>query len=73
MEELIFALLANPAFRTVVEDVAMKIFADVFHRVKSDPAFAAQFDAATAQLSAAKTPEDQIHAQNAIRLLMQSS
>lgn len=70
--EVIGAILAIPAIRGMIEDVAMRAIADIFHRRSVDPNFLTKSDAAFAQLSAAKTPEETTNAQLLLRNLMAS-
>lgn len=71
--EVIAELLANSAFRLLVENIAIQVIADLFHRRAANPDFLAQSDAAFRDLAQAKTPEEQLIAQNAIRVLMAES
>lgn len=73
MEAFILALLANVAFRTAIEDIAVKLLADIFHRRATDPAFMASSDAAFSALSAAKTDVEVSDAQVKLRALMSGS
>ena len=71
--QLLAALLAVPAVRAFLEDtiegVAAKIFADIFTRSNTDPAFKTKYLALSNQLAAATTPEDKANAIKAIRAL----
>lgn len=72
MIEILEAILTDPIFRTVVENIAVKIIADICHRRTVDPAFLDSSNKAFAALNSAKTDEELVDAQNAIRVLMSS-
>lgn len=56
-----------------MEEIAVKVIADIFHRRASDPAFLQASDAVFAELAAAQTPEDQKNAHMALSKLMAQS
>lgn len=70
MLEIIAALLSSPVVRSFVEECVIHVVADIFHRRDTDPTFRAQSDAAFAQLSQAKTPEEKIDAQKVLQSLL---
>jgi len=72
LEEIIAVLLSSPAIRGLIEEIALKLFADIFHRREIDPAFKAASDSAFGLLSAAKTDEEKTHALAEIQRLMSS-
>lgn len=70
MEAFISALMSNVVFRTAIEEITIKILADIFHRRASDPNFLSSSDAAFSALSAAKTEEEINAAQSILRNIM---
>lgn len=73
MPEIIAGLLADAAFRLFVEELTLKAVAQVFHRRASDPNYLALSDSIFVQLANAKTDEEQLNAQKALKSLLASS
>lgn len=69
-EALLAALLGSATIRGYIEDLAMKVIADVFHRRSVDPEYLKQSDAVFAQRAAAKTVADKDAAQDSLRKLL---
>lgn len=67
MEEILAGLVASPAFRALIEGIAVKVVADIFHRRAADPNFLAESDSLFVALGAAKTPEDKLNAEKALQ------
>lgn len=70
MTEILLALITSPEFRSLVEEITMKIVADVFHRRSVDPDYLAKSDLAFANLYNAKTSEEKTSAQIAVQSLI---
>lgn len=63
-------LVSSPAFRSLVEGIAIKIIADIFHRRASDPDFLAKSDALFQARALATTDEDRLNVEKAIQALI---
>lgn len=55
---LVTILLGNPAIRGFLEEVAVRVFAELWHRGDTDPVFRARFSAAASELVQAQTVEE---------------
>lgn len=67
---LLEALLSSPAFRALVEGIALKFISEILHRRSVDPQFLKDSDVAFSSLMTAKTDEELTDAQNQVRRLM---
>lgn len=65
-------VLAQPAVRQLIEEVAVKAIIDVLSRRAEDPEYEAKSDAVFERLRQAKTKEEVTDAQNALRVLLSS-
>lgn len=72
MEEFLEFVLSNQTFRAFIAFESVKVFLLLFGKKASDPAFAAQAQAAATQYEEAKTDQEKNDAQDAIRSLMAS-
>ncbi len=72
MEELIIALLANPAVRTFVEELVVKVVAELFHKRSTDPVFLAKSNQAFAQWGSAQTEQERMDAAKNLSTLLSS-
>jgi len=71
MEEILVALLSNAVFRMTVEEIAVKIFAEIFHRRSTDPDFLNKSDQVFKQLQEAQGDDQkQLAAHQALQGLM---
>ena len=70
MESIIAEILANAAFRAIIEDVAIEVVSRLLHRRATDPNFLAQSDTAFSALASARTPEELTNAQSNLRVLL---
>ncbi len=70
MNDIVKSILGNEEFRGFVASIAVAVVAEVLHRRSVDPDYLKHSDETFAALAAAKTPEDQAHAQNALRTLL---
>lgn len=70
--EVVALLLANPEFRSLVESLAVKVVAEIFHRRAVDPAYLAKSDAAFAAHASATTDEEKQNALKGLQSLFAS-
>lgn len=70
MPALILAILAMPEVRSFVEEIALKLIADILHRRQTDPEFLAKSDAIFAGLGTAKTEEEKANALRSIQTFL---
>lgn len=70
LEEILAFLVSSPAFRSLVEGIALKIVADIFHRRATDPDFLAKSDALFQARTLATTDEDRMNVEREIQALM---
>ncbi len=72
MPEILIALLANPGFQKLIEGVAVKCIAEIFHRRSIDPTYLTRSDAAFAAHATAKTDEEKTNALKQLQSLFAS-
>lgn len=72
MDEIVTSLLANPNFRMLIEDIVVRVVAEILHRRASDPEYLAKSDSAFELLSNASTDQEKIDAHLAIAALIAS-
>lgn len=72
MPEILLALIGNAEFRALVEGVAVKVVAEIFHRRAIDPAYLAKSDAAFAAHASATTDEEKQNALKGLQSLFAS-
>lgn len=72
MTAVVTWIITQPILRQFLIELFMRLFAELIHGSKEDPAFRAQFFGLTAQLASAETEEEKRHVLDQIKALRPS-